>query len=138
MIVFIDGILVYSKTHEQHDEHLIEVLETLMKERMYENISKCEFWLYEVQFLGHLVNQSDIMVDLAKVEAVMRWEVLRSPSEIQSFLGLTGYYRRSIQDFSKIVVPLTRLTKKTITFRWRLRQPSRFIGGLSSRQPLRL
>ena len=72
----------------------------------------------EVQFLGHLVNQNGISVDPAKVEAVMRWEVLRSPYEIRSFLGLAGYYRRFIQDFSKIVLSLTRLTRKVVVFRW--------------------
>ena len=79
--------------------------------------SKCEFWLREVPFPGHLVNQKGILVDPAKIEAEMQWEVPRSPSEIRSFLGLAGYYRRFIQDFSKIAVPLTRLTKKSVVFR---------------------
>ena len=96
VIVFIDDILVYSKTQEEHVEHLREVLETLRRENLYAKFSKCEFWLREVQFLGHLVNQSGISVDPAKVEAVMRWEVPKSPSEIRSFLGLAGYYRRFI------------------------------------------
>ena len=87
-------------------------------ESLYAKFSKCEFWLREVQFLGHLVNQNGISIDPAKVEAVMRWEVPKSPSEIRSFLGLAGYYRRFIQDFSKIVVPLTRLTTKVMVFCW--------------------
>ena len=73
--------------------------------------------MHEVQFLGHLVNQNGISVDPAKVEAVMRWEVSRSLSEIRIFLGLDGYYRIFIQDFSKIFVPLTRLTRKVVVFR---------------------
>ena len=96
VIVFIDDILVYSKTQEEHEEHLREVLETLRRESLYAKFSKCEFWLREVQFLGHLVNQKGILVDPAKIEAVMQWEVPRSPSEIRSFLGLAGYYRRFI------------------------------------------
>ena len=96
VIVFIDDILVYSKTQEEHEEHLREVLETLRRESLYAKFSKCEFWLREVQFLGHLVNQNGISVDPAKVEAVMRWEVPKSPSEIRSFLGLARYYRRFI------------------------------------------
>ena len=72
----------------------------------------------KVQFLGHLVNQKGIQVDLAKVEAMMQWEILRSPSDLWSFLGLEGYYLRFIQDFSMIFVPLTRQTKKSVTFRW--------------------
>ena len=126
VIVFIDDILVYSKTQEQHEEHLREVLETLRRERLFAKFSKCEFWLREVQFLGHLVNQKGILVDPAKIEAVMQWEVPRSPSEIRSFLGLAGYYRRFIQDFSKIAVPLTRLTKKSVVFRWGPEQQAAF------------
>lgn len=126
VIVFIDDILVYSKTQEEHEEHLREVLETLRRESLYAKFSKCEFWLREVQFLGHLVNQNGILVDLAKVEAVMRWEVPKSPSEIRSFLGLAGYYRIFIQDFSKIAVPLTRLTKKALVFRWGPEQQAAF------------
>ncbi|CAH1431388.1 unnamed protein product [Lactuca virosa] len=115
-----------SKTQEQHEEHLREVLETLRRERLFAKFSKCEFWLREVQFLGHLVNQKGILVDPAKIEAVMQWEVPRSPSEIRSFLGLAGYYRRFIQDFSKIAVPLTRLTKKSVVFRWGPEQQTTF------------
>ncbi|KAL7605793.1 uncharacterized protein LOC128133539 [Lactuca sativa] len=80
--------------------------------------SKCGFWLRQVQFLGHIVNQKGILVDPVKIKAVMQWEVPRSPSEIWGFLGLAGYYRRFIQDFSKIVVPLIQLTKKNVTFQW--------------------
>ncbi|KAJ9561205.1 hypothetical protein OSB04_006365 [Centaurea solstitialis] len=112
VIVFIDDILIYSKTKEDHVEHLREVLEILRKEQLYAKFSKCDFWLQEVQFLGHLVNREGIKVDPAKVEAVMKWESPKSPSEIRSFLGLAGYYRRFIQDFSKIAVPLTKLTRK--------------------------
>ena len=89
----------------------------MRRERLYAKFSKCEFWLREVQFLGHLVNQNGILVDPAKVEAMMRWEVPKSLSDIRSFLGLADYYRRFIQDFYKIVVPLTRLTKKAVVFR---------------------
>ncbi|KAL4555554.1 hypothetical protein LXL04_038176 [Taraxacum kok-saghyz] len=107
VIVFIDDILVYSKTKEEHEIHLREVLEVLRREKLYAKFSKCEFWLREVQFLGHVVNQSGIIVDPAKISAVMQWEVPRTPTEIRSFLGLAGYYRRFIQDFSKIGLPLT-------------------------------
>ncbi|KAJ9545001.1 hypothetical protein OSB04_024708 [Centaurea solstitialis] len=112
VIVFIDDILIYSKTKEDHVEHLREVLEILRKEQLYAKFSKCDFWLQEVQFLGHLVNREGIKVDPAKVEAVMKWETPKSPSEIRSILGLAGYYRRFLQDFSKVAVPLTKLTRK--------------------------
>ena len=96
MIVFIDDILVYSKTKEQLERHLREVLENMRVEKLYAKFSNCEFWLWEVQFLGHVINEECISVDPAKVEAVMRWEVTRNALEIRSFLGLAGYYRRFI------------------------------------------
>lgn len=96
VIVFIDDILVYSKPKEHHKDHLWEVLEILKRVRLYAKFSKCEFWLHEVQFLGHIVNQKRILVDLAMIDSVMRWKVLRKTSKIQSFLGLAGYYRRII------------------------------------------
>ena len=91
--------MVYSKTEEQHEKHLREVLETLRRERIFARFFNCEFWLRGVQFLGHLVNQKDILVDPAKIEVVMQWEIPRSPIEIRSFLGLAGYYRRFIRIF---------------------------------------
>ncbi|KAJ9541941.1 hypothetical protein OSB04_028447 [Centaurea solstitialis] len=126
VIVFIDDILVYSKTKEDHVVHLREVLEVLRKERLYAKFTKCAFWLEEVQFLGHVVNREGIKVDPSKIEAVMSWEVPTSPAEIRSFLGLAGYYRRFIQDFSKIAVPLTRLTKKSEPFVWGSEQQTAF------------
>ena len=96
VIMFIDDILVYSKTKEQHEEHLCEFLGGRL-ERLYAKFSKCEFWLREVQFLGHLinghlVNHDRIWVYPAKIEAVMWWEVPKSPLDIRSFLGFIGYY----------------------------------------------
>jgi hypothetical protein len=126
VIVFIDDILIYSKTKEDHVEHLREVLKTLRKEQLYAKFSKCDFWLEEVQFLGHLVNREGIKVDPAKVDAVMKWETPKTPTEIRSFLGLAGYYRRFIQDFSKIATPLTRLTRKGEAFVWGEDQKSAF------------
>ncbi|KAI3505229.1 hypothetical protein L1887_27219 [Cichorium endivia] len=126
VIVFIDDILVYSRSKEQHEQHLKEVLETLRNEKLYAKLSKCDFWLREVQFLGHIVNEQGIMVDPAKVEAVMWWEVPKTPSEIRSFLGLAGYYLRFIQDFSNVAVPLTRLTKKNAAFQWGEEQQQAF------------
>ncbi|KAJ9539062.1 LOW QUALITY PROTEIN: hypothetical protein OSB04_031795 [Centaurea solstitialis] len=118
VIVFIDDILIYSKTKENHMVHLTEVLETLRREQLYAKFSKCDFWLQEVQFIGHLVNREGIKVDPAKVEAVMKWEVPKTPTKIRSFLGFSGYYQRFNQDFSKIAVPLTRLTHKNVKFMW--------------------
>ncbi|KAJ9539526.1 hypothetical protein OSB04_032259 [Centaurea solstitialis] len=112
VIMFIDDTLIYPKSKEDHVKHLIKVLETLHKEQLYAKFSECDFWLQEVQFLGHRVNREGIKMNPAKVEAVIKWEVLKTSTEIRSFLRLARYYRRFIQDFSKIVVPLTRLMRK--------------------------
>ena len=109
VIVFIDDILLYSKTKEQHEEHLREVLETLMRVRLYAKFSKCEFRFHEVHFLGQIVNQKSIVVNLDKIKVVMQWESLRTTYEVRSFLGLAQCYRIFIQDFCK-KNPLTRLT----------------------------
>ncbi|XP_028216617.1 uncharacterized protein LOC114398639 [Glycine soja] len=99
VVVFIDDILVYSKTKEEHEEHLRVVLQTLKDNRLYAKLSKCDFWLEEVSFLGHVIFRGGIAVDPSKVEAVMSWESPKSVFEIRSFLGLAGYYRRFIEGF---------------------------------------
>ncbi|KAC9443387.1 hypothetical protein E3N88_45832 [Mikania micrantha] len=118
VIVFIDDILIYSKNEGDHACHLREVLETLRNEKLYAKFSKCAFWLREVQFLGHVVCADGILVDPSKVQAVMKWSSPKTPTEIRSFLGLAGYYRRFIQDFARIASPLTKLTRKDVKFVW--------------------
>nr|GEV10096.1 putative reverse transcriptase domain-containing protein [Tanacetum cinerariifolium] len=118
VIVFIDDILIYSKTREDHVEHLRLVLELLKREKLYAKFSKCEFWLREVHFLGHVISGNGIHVDPSKIEAVKNWKAPRTPSEVRSFLGLAGYYRRFIEKFSKIAKSLTILTQKCKTFDW--------------------
>ncbi|GKE60136.1 putative reverse transcriptase domain-containing protein, partial [Tanacetum coccineum] len=118
VIVFIDDILIYSKTWEEHVEHLRLVLELLEKEKLYAKFSKCEFWLREVQFLRHVINGNGIHVDPSKIKVVKNWKAPRTPIEVRSFLGLAGYYRRFIENFSKIAKCLTILTQKSKTFNW--------------------
>ncbi|KAI3809203.1 hypothetical protein L1987_25173 [Smallanthus sonchifolius] len=126
VIVFIDDILIYSKTKTDHEQHLKLVLDLLRKEQLYAKFSKCEFWLKEVQFLGHIVNEKGIHVDPAKIEAVKNWSIPKTPTEVRSFLGLTGYYRRFISNFSKIAVPLTALSHKSKHYEWGPKQEEAF------------
>ncbi|XP_071933786.1 uncharacterized protein [Coffea arabica] len=117
-VVFIDDILVYSKTREEHVKHLEVVLRILREHKLYAKFSKCEFWRDEISFLGHKVSKDGIAVDPAKVEAVTMWKQPETPTVVRSFLGLAGYYRRFIKDFSKIAGPRTELTKKNSKFIW--------------------
>ncbi|GJV02953.1 putative reverse transcriptase domain-containing protein [Tanacetum coccineum] len=126
VIVFIDDILIYSKTQEEHVKHLRLVLELLKKEKLYAKFFKCEFWLREVQFLGHVINGNGIHVNPSKIEAVKNWKAPRTPFEVHSFLGLAGYYRRFIENFSKIAKSLTILTQKCKTFDWGEEQENAF------------
>ncbi|GKA51271.1 putative reverse transcriptase domain-containing protein [Tanacetum coccineum] len=118
VIVFIDGILIYSKSKEEHEVHLKLKLELLEKEKLFEKFSKYEFWLQEVHFLDHVANSEGIHVDPSKIESVKNWKPRKTPTEIQSFLGWAGYYRRFIINFLKIAKPLTLLTHKNKKFEW--------------------
>ena len=118
VIVFIDDILIYSRTKEEHEHHLRIVLGILKEKKLYAKFSKCEVWLSSVVFLGHVVSKEDIMVDPKKIEAVRDWVRLASITEIQSFLGFAGYNRWSVEGFSSIASPLTRLTQKEVVFQW--------------------
>ncbi|GAU10582.1 hypothetical protein TSUD_419590, partial [Trifolium subterraneum] len=103
---------------QEHAEHLRIVLNILREKQLYAKFSKCEFWLSEVKFLGHVISQGGVSVDPSKVEAVLNWERPRTVSEVRSFLCLAGYYRRFILGFSEIALPLTRLTRKGAAFVW--------------------
>ena len=118
VIVFIDDILIYSRTEEEHAEHLRMILQTLRDHQLYAKFGKCGFWLREVQFLGHVVSDRGIAVDPSKVSAVREWGQPTTPTEVRNFLGLAGYYRRFIKGFSKIAGPLTNLTRKGVPFTW--------------------
>ena len=112
VVVFIDGILVYSKDWENHDTHLRVVLETLRKAQLYAKLSKCEFWLNEVSFLGHLVSKEGIQADPRKIEVIIEWKPPRNVTKVHSFLGLAGCYRRFFKGFSMTAALMTRLLQK--------------------------
>ncbi|XP_073047668.1 uncharacterized mitochondrial protein AtMg00860-like [Primulina eburnea] len=118
VIVFIDDILVYSRSKREHKEHLRLVLQTLRDSQLYAKLSKCEFWMGSVIFLGHVISAQGISVDPSKVEAVLIWARPTNIPEIRSFMGLAGYYRRFIERFSQIARPITHLTKKDARFIW--------------------
>ena len=118
VVVFVDDILIYSQSEVEHEDHLRIVLQLLRDHQLYAKFSKCEFCLAEVGFLGHVVSASGFLVDPGKVEAVMSWERSKLVFEIRSFLGLAGYYRRFIEDFSRRAAPMTRLTRKEVKFVW--------------------
>ncbi|WVZ84552.1 hypothetical protein U9M48_031577 [Paspalum notatum var. saurae] len=118
VVVFIDDILVYSKSEEEHEEHLRTVLTRLREHQLYAKFSKCAFWLREVSFLGHILSEKGVAVNPSKVEDVLNWKQPKTVTEIRSFLSLAGYYRRFIKDFSKTAKPMTFLTKKNAKYLW--------------------
>jgi hypothetical protein len=126
MVVFIDDILIFSKNEEKHDEHLRLVLQKLRENQLYAKLNKCEFWLKEVSFLGQIISEGGISVDPSKVKDVLSWNTPQNVSDIRSFLGLAGYYRRFIEGFSKTSKPMTELLVKGYTFEWTPRRETSF------------
>ena len=96
--------------------HLRIVLQTLRDKELYVKFFKCEFWLNKVVFLGHVILGACIFVDTRKIEAIVSWEQPKNVSEVRSFLGLAGYYRRFVEHFLLIAAPLTRLTRKGVKY----------------------
>jgi hypothetical protein len=118
VMVFIDDILVYSRSEEEHEGHLRLVLQKLRDHKLYAKLSKCEFWLKQVAFIGHVISKGGISVDPSKVQDVLSWKAPTTVNDIQSFLGLAGYYRRFIEGFLKISKPMTELLEKDKQFEW--------------------
>jgi hypothetical protein len=118
VMVFIDDILIYSRNEEEHEEHLRLVLHKLWEHRLYAKLSKCEFWMKQVAFLGHVISKGGISVDPSKVQDVLSWNAPTSVGDILSFLRLAGYYWRFIEGFSKMSKLMTELPKKDRKFNW--------------------
>jgi hypothetical protein len=118
VVVFIDDILVYSQNEEAHEDHLRLVLQKLRDNQLYAKFSKCDFWLKEVAFLGHIITNGGIKVVPGKISQILNWKQPTDVSKNRSFLGLAGYYRRFIEGFSKIVKPLTSPLEKGKEFKW--------------------
>jgi hypothetical protein len=126
VVVFIDDILVFSKSKKEHEEHLCIVLRRLRDHQLYAKFSKCKFWLSEVQFLGHVISSEGISVDPGKVREVLDWKPPRTVHQVHSFLSLAGYYHRFILNFSKIVKPITELLKEEEKFVWNAERDGAF------------
>ena len=94
------------------------MLQTLRERQLYAKLSKCQFWLNRVAFLGHVISVERVSVDPQKIEAVVNWKPPKNVSEVISFLGLAGYYRKFVEGFSKIAAPLTKLTRKDVKYDW--------------------
>ena len=116
--MFIDDILIYSRSKEEHEQHLRVVLQILREKRLYAKFKKCEFWLSSVSFLGHVVSKDGVSVDSTKVSAIVDWPRPTSVTDVRSFLGLVGYYRQFVEGFSRIALPFINLTRKEVKFEW--------------------
>jgi len=118
MVLFIDDILISSKTPEKHEDHLRIVLQKLRDERLYAKFSKCEFWIGRISFLGHVISKEGITIDPKKIEAMVDWERPTKVHKIRSILGLACYYQCFVEGFSKLFGTLTALTKKNARYEW--------------------
>ncbi|XP_078152180.1 uncharacterized protein LOC144547409 [Carex rostrata] len=126
VVVFIDDILIYSRSREEHEVHLRIVLQRLRDHQLFAKFSKCEFWLEKVVFLGHVISGEGLAVDSEKIRAVTDWKRPETVTEIRSFLGLAGYYRRFVLGFSQLAAPLTKLLHKGVKFEWGATQDQSF------------
>ena len=111
VVVLLDDILVYSRSKEEHLNHLRQVFEVLCEHQLYAKDSKCEFFKIEIHYLGHIISNEGIRMDPEKVDAILKWPHPRNLQELQMFLGLAGFYRKYIRDYAKIVVPMTNQLK---------------------------
>ncbi|WZZ08421.1 hypothetical protein YC2023_094347 [Brassica napus] len=118
VVVYFDDILVYSKSFNDHIEHLRAVLDVLRKESLFANLKKCTFGTDHLVFLGFIVGADGVKVDPEKVRAIQEWPIPKTISEVRSFHGLAGFYRRFVKDFSTIAAPLTEVIKKEVGFKW--------------------
>ena len=118
VIVFIDDILIYSRSKEEHVEHLRIVLQRLRDHQLFAKLSKCSFWQKKIGFLGHVISEEGVAVDPEKITTITHWPRPKNATEIRSFLGLAGYYRKFVEGFASIAKPLTQLTCKDAKFEW--------------------
>jgi hypothetical protein len=126
VVVYFDDILIYNKSLDEHIEHLRVVVGALHEAHLFANLEKCTFCTDRVVFLGYVVTPQGIEVDEAKIEAIKSWPIPATLTQLQSFLGLAGFYRRFMRDFSTIAAPLNDLMKKGVPFYWCVAQEHSF------------
>jgi hypothetical protein len=126
VVVYFNDILIYNKSMEEHLEHLRVVCDALRAARLFGNLEKCNFCIPRVSFLGYVVTPQGIEVDGSKIDAIQSWSTPTTVTQIWSFLGLAGFYRPFVRDFSSIATPLHELTKKGILFSWGTTQEEAF------------
>lgn len=118
MVMFIDDILIYSKSDEEHPAHMKVVLQTMKEKKLYVKLSKFEFWLEEMSSLCHVISSGCIIVVPSKMDAVLWWETVKSITKIIIFLGLTSYCKSFIEGLLKLTLPFNHLTRKGQTYVW--------------------
>ena len=118
VVVFIDDSLICSKSKEEHKEHLKIVLQVLMQHQLYAKFSKCVFFKNKIQYLGHVITKEGISVDPEKIKTIEKWLVPKDVTDVRSFMGITDYYRRFIEGFTRIANTITSLQKKGKKFEW--------------------
>ena len=126
VVVFIDDILIYSKTKEERKEHLKIVLQELREHQLFTKFSKCDFFKDKILYLGHVVPKEGISVDPEKIRAIEDWSAPKDVTDVRYFMGITGYYRRFIEGFSRIANPITSLQKKGKKFDWNQKREESF------------
>jgi Reverse transcriptase (RNA-dependent DNA polymerase) len=136
VMVYIDDILIFSRTEEDHIRHVQLILKRLKQHNLFSKLSKCEFNRISLPFLGHIIGQNGVKMQHSKVHALAAWPRLTTVTEVQSFLGLENYYRRLIRDFARISAPLSELTKKGVLFEWGGR-PGKFLSKPQRRGQVR-
>ena len=126
LMVYLDDILIYSKTLEEHEQHIRQALQVLRENKLYAKPSKCEFFKTKMGFLGHVLTGEGVQADPRKVEAIKNWPAPKNVKHVRSFLGLANYYRRYVHGFANMAAALTELTKKNVAFVWSSKQVRAF------------
>ena len=126
VIIYLDDIMIYSKTFNDHLKHLEIVFQKLRDMKLYAKLQKCEFAKEEVEYLGHIVGNKSIKPDPKKTQAIMEWPAPQNSKDVMAFVGLANFYRKFVNNFSKIVAPLTNIMSKKAEFKWKNEQQDAF------------